>query len=796
MPIVAIALCLVLSVIFGGISHAHEGLSESPHDAVDGDRDDPDRLEALTRRLLDHRVGADERRRIAEARQQRLAELVQRDPAQVLNWALTPAARAALAPDVQAFVEQEQSHDGILQVLHADGPGSAYLYNLETPSGEWLSLHFAGRAPAVLSGARVRVRGVQVQQALALGGGGTMTLLAAPTLPGAFGAHRALIIRIEFQNAKGASQQTAAQVQEVAFGAGIASVTEFLREASYQQAWLTGDVIGPLVIPLESSGCNYNLIGSLARTAASLLGLLLGQYSHLVYAFPGSGCQWAGLGSVGGSPGEVWINGPVDTRILAHELGHNLGLYHSHALECGSVALGGSCSSVEYGDKFDTMGLGYAYHFNAVQKDLLGWLGYGVSPPISHVQSSGTYTLDPYETPGANPKALKVQTSLGDWLYVEYRRPVGFDSGLTGYPNVTSGVLVHYWNGDGNGVYLLDMTPATTSWQDPALTVGNTFVDPGGGVSIMPVWVDATTAGVNVTVGAACVRTAPSISVAPAQQSGEGGTSLTYALTVENNDTGCGTSSFTLSVTAPPGWSAALAGTMQLGQGAIGSATLQLTSPTAAAAAAYTATVVAAGDTQSASASAEYVVMLPSGGGSGAFADGFDRDDTSVLDNNWSPVFGALMIVAGEARSPATRGAHMSVQSGLVGAAQTAGASFASVDNNSAPRLGVALRYQNPTNYYRCYRTGGGSSVARIAKVVNGKETVLKAAAMPNPAKNVFFTLSCQASGTTLTLQIDGVTKASAVDSTFASGSVGLVISSAAGRGASHRADNFTATVQ
>jgi hypothetical protein len=30
----------------------------------------------------------------------------------------------------------------------------------------------------------------------------------------------------------------------------------------------------------------------------------------------------------------VWINGGTNTGILAHEFGHTLGLYHSHALNC------------------------------------------------------------------------------------------------------------------------------------------------------------------------------------------------------------------------------------------------------------------------------------------------------------------------------------------------------------------------------------------------------------------------------------------------------------------------------
>jgi len=800
LPIVVILLGLVAIFIFGGgVGRAHEGQTETSRGPIDGDHD-LGGLDALTRQLLDQRLGADERLRIAAARRERLAALMERDPGEVLKRALAPAMRAALAPGLQALVEQEESQDGTLQVLHTDGPkGGAYLYNLREGSGEWLTLHFAQGRPDVPTGARVRVRGVRVQQALALGGSGAVTVLAAPTLSGAFGEHRTLVILVKFQNATTVALQTPAGVQPIMFGTG-GSVSDFYREGSYQQAWLTGDVTGPFVIPTTTVGCDYNLIATLSQSAATAAGLALGDYRHFVYAFSGSDCPWWGLGTVGGIPGQAWINGPIQTQVVAHELGHTFGLYHSHSWECGSATFGGSCSSIEYGDFFDTMGSVSPSHFNAVQKELLGWLAYDVSPPITTVQASGTYTLDPFETPGSNPKALKVQTALGDWFYVEYRRPTGFDTtGVSGNANVTNGVLIHYWNGQRDGIYLLDMTPATASWVDPALDVGNTFSDTAGGVSITPVWVNGTTAGVNVTVvSAACVRTNPTVTLTPAQQQGAAGTPLTYTVSVGSNDTGCGTSSIALQATAPSGWSATFgAASLTLGDGATGSTTLSVNPPIATLAGTYTLTIMASDQGFSTSASASYVVMAPSGA-TGTFTDSFDRPDSPALGNGWSAVSGSLKIVSGEARNDTARAMHTAVQTGFVGATQTVAAKFASMDNNLGPQFGVVLRYQDAANYYRCYRSAGGSSTVRIAKVVGGVETVLKWMNIGNPMKGVFFTLSCQVSGTTLTLQINGTTWISVSNSIFASGSVGLQMGyvAAAGAGVSHRADNFSATVK
>ena len=42
--------------------------------------------------------------------------------------------------------------------------------------------------------------------------------------------------------------------------------------------------------------------------------------------------------------------------------------------------------------------------FNAFQKERLGWLGFGVSPPITKVTQSGAYPLDDYEGLGTSPK--------------------------------------------------------------------------------------------------------------------------------------------------------------------------------------------------------------------------------------------------------------------------------------------------------------------------------------------------------------------------------------------------------
>jgi len=103
---------------------------------------------------------------IARARQRALVALSETEPAAVLRLAVPSGLRASLPTAVQPYVEHEVALDGVLEVLVEDrDPGSRYLYFLQTPT-ERLSLHFEGEAPALQTGARVRVKGLRVDTGL------------------------------------------------------------------------------------------------------------------------------------------------------------------------------------------------------------------------------------------------------------------------------------------------------------------------------------------------------------------------------------------------------------------------------------------------------------------------------------------------------------------------------------------------------------------------------------------------------------------------------------------------------
>jgi len=183
------------------------------------------------------------------------------------------------------------------------------------------------------------------------------------------------------------------------------------------------------------------------------------------------------------------------------------------------------------------------------------------------------------------------------------------------------------------------------------------------------------------------------------------------------------------------------------------------------------------------------------GGEGGIVDDDFIRDDNTVLGHGWAEAQGDLVITNHELRNAAVKGNHIAVQPGLGGATQTVSASFASVDNNASPRLGVLLRFQGPQNYYLAYRLAGGSNLLRISKVVNGTETVLKSVSTSALPLNTFFRIDGSATGTTLKLSLDGVLKLTVTDPTLTGGQVGVLLGTGTGA-KQYRVNQFHADVQ
>jgi len=570
---------------------------------------------------------------VATQRQQVLQALMASDPGTVLASALPDDLRNAMPESVRNLVEQHVRLEGELEVTIEDGRNYSRLHYGLLAAGKRLELHFADNPPTnLLTGMIVQVEGVQVGEALATSSSTTTSSTTASTsssiLPNTFGAQRTLVILVNFQDLT-TQPWTVQTAQSVVFS----TASNFWLENSFQQTWLTGDVAGWYTLPISSSTCNISSIQTYAQQAAQNAGYVLSNYNRFLYAFPQiSACGWSGYSYIGGNPSSSWINGSLYQQVVNHELGHALGLYHSHSLGCGSAVYATSgCTQYEYGDYYETMGNsnvnGDSMHYNTFQKERLGWLNYSTQPPITSVSSSGSYTLAPYETQDGNPKALKIlqssSSSGNTYYYVESRQAIGFDSILSysvpGYSEVLNGVVVHIASpSNANSSDLLDMNPAATWGYAMALDVGQSYTDSTAGVTITPTAVSSLGATVQVTMnGPACTLANPGVSVSPTQsQAVTAGTPVNFTVSVKDNDSSaCSSSGFNLGATLPSGWGGVWSSSvLTLSPGGSASATLQVTSPSGTANGFYNVGVSAtkaAASSYTASASATYVISTP-----------------------------------------------------------------------------------------------------------------------------------------------------------------------------------------
>jgi M6 family metalloprotease-like protein len=336
-------------------------------------------------------------------------------------------------------------------------------------------------------------------------------------------------------------------IREWFFGAAP-SLATFWSESSYGKATLTGDVFGWFTVDARYT-CNEVEEAALAAADSSVS---LRDYNRIfvIWVKP-PGCARANLGfgsactthhtplsgtfdaSISEFADSYLANRALMVGLAAHEGGHSIasGLAHASAIEAGSEPLGppGQAGTIiDYGNPYSVMGANPLFQYDGIQKLWARWLD--ESTNLQTITSPGTYTIQPLESPPTGVKVLKIRrgASSDDWLWIDYRQPVGaYDSALPAA--ATGGASVYHWDTftslhgnvsiPGNS-RLIDFTPqsAGSDFSDAMLFPGRTWKDPYSPLSLSVVSLNGSAMSVAVGYDNVC----STISDLKASQSGAG----------------------------------------------------------------------------------------------------------------------------------------------------------------------------------------------------------------------------------------------------------------------------------
>ena len=153
------------------------------------------------------------------------------------------------------------------------------------------------------------------------------------------------------------------------------------------------------------------------------------------------------------------------------------------------------------------MGNSRAGHFNAQFKDTFGWLPAGSVKVFGG--GSATYTIGALEAAGQSTYAVRIPTtgtSPTRTYWVEWRSRTGFDAGEPA--TIVNGGLIRIAPSSVGGTDLLDMTPATSTFDDAELDAPLAFNDPQTGLTITTLSKTASSITIRVDYGSGPPATA------------------------------------------------------------------------------------------------------------------------------------------------------------------------------------------------------------------------------------------------------------------------------------------------
>lgn len=458
---------------------------------------------------------------LAILRKRHLLNLIEENPQKVFPLLFDQATVTSFPDFLQTELEKPTIMQGqyMLAVIEDFENLKSKEQGLLSVGGQHLPLHFSTDPENIQINDTVKITGYSLQDNLLVDNNqdGSVEIIESQNIVSATGvARKAAAILFKF-NSSTPDPYTQSRIKNILFN-NSDSVANYFVENSYGQiSGMTGEVYPQqgnwYVINGDTSKCDKLNWANLAKQRAIADGMNYSQYQHVMYMFPRTSiCSWNGFAYYGSELS--FMNGLDNSRIIAHEFGHNLGNNHAARLDCGSTTfknLLSDCSFVEYGDITDTMGWAIYAEFNTPHKLQVGWIPYEKVQTITSPQ--GVYTVYASETPPSSTpvgsyqalKIVRINESNADYknLYISYRQRQGlWDNKL---PSATvQGISLHLWrdNSSRKKPHLLDTTPGSQSshqdFYDASLTDGKSVYDAANQIYIRQISHDTQKATVEI----------------------------------------------------------------------------------------------------------------------------------------------------------------------------------------------------------------------------------------------------------------------------------------------------------